>query len=82
VRYTGSAIAYNVASILGASLAPTIALALWQPDGNIFLVGLYLTIAAVVTLVALFFIRETKSAALDAADTAGEPDAAPVDARA
>jgi len=53
VRYTGSAIAYNVASILGASLAPTIALALWQADGNIFLVRLYLTIAAVVTLVAL-----------------------------
>ncbi|QVG65012.1 MHS family MFS transporter [Curtobacterium flaccumfaciens pv. flaccumfaciens] len=61
VRYTGSAIAYNVASILGASLAPTIALALWKPDGDIFLVGLYLTIAAVVTLVALFFVRETKS---------------------
>ncbi|MFZ6992344.1 MFS transporter [Curtobacterium sp. RRHDQ66] len=60
VRYTGSAIAYNVASILGASLAPTIALALWKADGNIFLVGLYLTIAAVVTLVALLFIRETK----------------------
>jgi len=61
VRYTGSAIAYNVASILGASLAPTIALALWKPDGDIFLVGLYLTIAAVVTLVALLFVRETKS---------------------
>ena len=61
VRYTGSAIAYNVASILGASLAPTVALALWRPDGDIFFVGLYLTIAAVVTLVALLFVRETKS---------------------
>ncbi|MBT2503021.1 MFS transporter [Curtobacterium sp. ISL-83] len=64
VRYTGSAIAYNVASIIGASLAPTIALALWKADGNIFLVGLYLTIAAVVTLVALLFVRETKGADL------------------
>lgn len=73
VRYTGSAIAYNVASILGASLAPTIALALWQPDGNIFLVGLYLSIAAVVTLVALLFVRETKGAALDEADVEDAP---------
>ncbi|OII15497.1 MFS transporter [Curtobacterium sp. MCBA15_008] len=81
VRYTGSAIAYNVASIIGASLAPTIALALWQPDGNIFLVGLYLSIAAVVTLVALLFMRETKSADLDEADRSGAPDAAPADVR-
>ncbi len=29
VRYTGSAIAYNVASILGAAVAPIIAVALW-----------------------------------------------------
>jgi len=65
VRYTGSALAYNVASILGASLAPSIALKLWQPDGNIFLVGLYLTIAAVVTLVALFLVRETRGSDLE-----------------
>jgi metabolite-proton symporter len=69
VRYTGSALAYNIASILGASLAPTIAVALWKPDGDIFLVGLYLTIAAVVTLVALLLIRETRGRDLaDAAD--------------
>ncbi|MDK8173089.1 MFS transporter [Curtobacterium citreum] len=64
VRYTGSALAYNIASIIGASLAPTIALKLWQPDGNIFFVGLYLTGAAVVTLVALLLARETKQAGL------------------
>ncbi|QKS16058.1 MHS family MFS transporter [Curtobacterium sp. Csp2] len=64
VRYTGSALAYNIASIIGASLAPTIALQLWQPDGNIFFVGLYLTGAAVVTLVALLLVRETKQAGL------------------
>ncbi|PZE36148.1 MULTISPECIES: MFS transporter [unclassified Curtobacterium] len=73
VRYTGSALAYNVASILGASLAPTIALKLWQPDGNIFLVGLYLTIAAVVTLVALFLVRETRGS--DLADTVDDQPA-------
>ncbi|WP_267421371.1 MULTISPECIES: MFS transporter [unclassified Curtobacterium] len=68
VRYTGSALAYNIASILGASLAPTIALALWKPDGNIFLVGLYLTIAAVVTLVALLLVRETRGSDFGEAD--------------
>jgi metabolite-proton symporter len=70
-RYTGSAIAYNVASILGASLAPTVALALWSADGNIFLVGLYLTIAAVITLVALFISKETRDTSLT-----GEPQEA------
>jgi metabolite-proton symporter len=70
-RYTGSAIAYNVASILGASLAPTVALALWTADGNIFLVGLYLTIAAVITLIALLVSKETRDTSLT-----GEPQEA------
>jgi MFS family permease len=60
VRYTGSAIAYNVASILGASIAPLVAVLLWQRDGNIALVGLYLTGAAIVTLIALALSRETR----------------------
>ncbi|KQS14385.1 MFS transporter [Curtobacterium sp. Leaf183] len=80
VRYTGSALAYNVASILGASLAPTIALALWKPDGDIFLVGLYLTIAAVVTLVALLLVRETRGTDWSAADAGAARSAEPTDA--
>ncbi len=74
VRYTGSAVAYNVASILGASFAPSIALALWKPDGDIFRVGLYLSIAAVVTLVALLFVRETRGSDFGAADAARPAD--------
>ena len=62
VRYTGSAISYNVASILGAALAPTIALSLLAiADGSPILVGLYLSAAAVITLVALFISKETKN---------------------
>ena len=34
------------------------------------------------TVVALFFVRETKGAGLDEADVAGTPDAAPADVRA
>ncbi|MCC3280211.1 MHS family MFS transporter [Arthrobacter sp. zg-Y40] len=61
VRYTGSAIAYNVSSILGAAVAPFIAVALWQAaDGSPWLVGIYLSSMAVLTLVALFVTKETR----------------------
>jgi metabolite-proton symporter len=61
VRYTGSAIAYNVSSILGAALAPIVALALWSAaDGSTWLVGVYLSGAGVLTLIALILTRETK----------------------
>ncbi|PPH98865.1 MFS transporter [Rathayibacter sp. AY1B7] len=62
VRYTGSAMAYNLASILGAALAPIIAVALWRAaGGSTVLVGLYLSAAAVLTLIALLLSKETKN---------------------
>ena len=61
VRYTGSAISYNFASILGAALAPFVAVALWTAaDGSPVLVGLYLSGAAVLTLIALLLSEETR----------------------
>ncbi|TBN55393.1 MFS transporter [Glaciihabitans arcticus] len=61
VRYTGSAISYNVASILGAAMAPAIALALLAfAGGSPVLVGLYLSAAALITLVALYISKETR----------------------
>lgn len=61
VRYTGSAVAYNVSSILGAALAPIIAVWLWGlADGSPIFVGFYLTGAAVLTLIALLLGKETK----------------------
>ncbi|AZZ54473.1 MFS transporter [Rathayibacter iranicus] len=63
VRYTGSAMSYNLASILGAALAPIIAVALWRSaGGSTVLVGLYLSAAAVLTLIALLLSTETKNA--------------------
>ncbi len=48
VRYTGSGISYNVSSILGAAVAPFIAVALWQAGaGSPFWVGVYLSSMAV-----------------------------------
>ncbi|WP_298037098.1 MFS transporter [uncultured Microbacterium sp.] len=61
VRYSGSAIAYNVSSILGAAIAPLIALKLWQAmGGEPWLVGVYLSAMGVLTLVSLFLSPETK----------------------
>ncbi|WP_157155257.1 MULTISPECIES: MFS transporter [unclassified Diaminobutyricimonas] len=61
VRYTGSGISYNVSSILGAAVAPFIAVWLWGlGDGSPFLVGIYLAVMAVITLVALIIGKETK----------------------
>jgi MFS family permease len=61
VRYTGSAISYNVSSILGAAVAPFIAVWLWElAGGSTVLVGVYLASMAVLTLIALFVSRETR----------------------
>jgi len=61
VRYTGSGISYNVSSIIGAAAAPFIAVWLWSVgDGSPALVGIYLSIAGAITLVALILGKETK----------------------
>ncbi|WP_194420117.1 MFS transporter [Microbacterium abyssi] len=61
VRYSGSAISYNVSSILGAAVAPFIAVALWAATGGSpWLVGVYLSSMGVLTFIALIFTPETK----------------------
>ncbi|MGG5172037.1 MFS transporter [Pseudarthrobacter sp. J1738] len=62
VRYTGSAIAYNLSSVIGAAPASFVAIALWQVGGGSTMwVGIYLAIAAVLTIVALLLTRETSN---------------------
>ncbi len=56
VRYTGSSLAFNLAGILGGSLAPYIATWLAGNYG-IAAVGYYLSAAGVLTLVALLLIK-------------------------
>jgi len=63
VRYTGASFSYNVASILGASVAPYIATWL-QANYGLFYVGVYLAAMAVLTLIALLLTHETKHQAL------------------
>jgi metabolite-proton symporter len=59
VRYSGSSLAFNFAGILGASLAPYVAMWLAQHYGLPY-VGYYLSASAVVTFLGLLMIRETK----------------------
>jgi metabolite-proton symporter len=63
VRYTGSSLAFNFAGILGASLAPYIATYLAKNYGLQY-VGYYLSAAALLTLVGLLSIRETRGETL------------------
>ncbi len=63
VRYTGSSLTFNFAGIFGASLAPYIATWLARNYGLQY-VGYYLTAAALLTLVGLLTIRETKDESL------------------
>jgi MFS family permease len=59
VRYTGSSLAFSVAGILGASLAPYVATWLATHYGLQY-VGYYLTAVAALSFAGLLMIRETK----------------------
>ena len=56
VRYTGASVAFNVGGILGGGLAPMIAQAL-ADQGGLVPVGYYLSGAALISLVALVFLK-------------------------
>jgi len=59
VRYTGSALTFNLAGFLGACFAPLIATELATKYG-LQAVGYYLTAASILSLLAFLAIRETK----------------------
>jgi MFS family permease len=64
VRYTGSSLAFSMAGILGASLAPYVATWLAKNYGLQY-VGYYLTGSAVLTLVGVMMVRETRDEDLE-----------------
>jgi MFS family permease len=61
VRYTGASVTFNLAGILGASLAPYLATYLASHYGLVY-VGDYLAAIGLVTLVALLLIKEGSGA--------------------
>ena len=64
VRYTGSGVAFNLASILGAAVGPFIATWLTTSYGVAY-VGVYLIVMAILTLIAQGFMLETKTTSLE-----------------
>jgi hypothetical protein len=60
VRYTGASVALNVGGIMGGAMAPIAAK--WLADhGGLFYVGAYLSVAATISLVALWMAGGTRS---------------------
>ncbi|KAA8828799.1 MFS transporter [Bifidobacterium tissieri] len=59
VRYSGAGLSYNLAAIFGGAFAPSLATWLVEKYG-IMSVGWYLAVMAVIALIALFLIKESK----------------------
>jgi len=64
LRYTGAAISYNIGGIIGASVAPFIAQILVE-RGGLSWVGYYVSIAALLSFIAVFSMSETRDVDLD-----------------
>jgi metabolite-proton symporter len=79
MRYSGVSLGYQVTSIFAGSLAPIIAATLLKDFGHWLPVALYIAAAALVTMVAVYFARETKGSSLRELDRL---DAAAVNPRA
>jgi uncharacterized membrane protein len=76
MRYSGVSLGYQVTSIVAGSLAPIIAVKLLEVYGSSLPIAIYLAGAAVITLIAVYFARETKGIDLAAVDRADREDLA------
>jgi len=61
VRYSGVSVGYQLASILAGGLAPIIAVALYTGFGTGYAVAVYVTLASVITVLAVGTYSETKN---------------------
>ena len=68
MRYSGVSLGYQVTSIVAGSLAPVIAASLLDRFGSWVPVAIYMTVAAAITLVAVYFLRETRGSSLQELD--------------
>lgn len=76
MRYSGVSLGYQVTSIVAGSLAPLIAVKLLDIYGSSVPIALYLAVACAITLVAVFFTRETRGTDLADLDIADREDLA------
>jgi metabolite-proton symporter len=66
IRYSGASIAYQLTSIVAGSLAPIIALALYQRTGSVLPVAIYVAVACAISGIAALMARETRGMELAA----------------
>ena len=66
VRYTGASVGYQLASVFAGALAPIIALQLLgsADEKNTTAVAIYVSIASLITVVAVLFAKETRNTSL------------------
>ncbi|MGO1831242.1 MAG: MFS transporter, partial [Brevibacterium yomogidense] len=60
MRYSGVSLGYQVTAIVAGSFAPIIATALLSATGSSIPIAIYLAAAAAISLVALYFTKETR----------------------
>ncbi len=77
MRFSGASIGAQFASVAAGAPAPLIAVALLAHYGNAHSISLYITLAAVVTVVAVLFAKETRGRDLAEADAESDAEAEP-----
>lgn len=65
VRYSGVSIGYALGAILGGAFAPTIAEALLSTTGQSWTIGIYIAVAALISLAGVSLIKEPKGVDLN-----------------
>lgn len=78
VRYTGTSIAYNAASVIAGGLSPVVALWLYQLFGTGVAIGLYLAVMGLISVVAVVCAKETRNVALSDLDSGNKPKEAQI----
>lgn len=68
VRYSGTSVAYNLASLIAGSLSPIIALALYSAFGSGQAIAVYLAVMGVISIVSVAFAKETRNIKLSDLD--------------
>ncbi|BBY51281.1 MFS transporter [Mycolicibacterium arabiense] len=76
MRYSGVSLGYQVTSIVAGSLAPLIAVKLLDVFDSSVPIAIYLALACGITLIAVFFTRETNGIDLESLDVADAEDLA------
>jgi len=66
VRYSGVSIGYALGAILGGAFAPMIAEALMSSTGQSWTIGIYIAVAALISLAGVSLVKETKGVDLHA----------------